>query len=78
MATNIYQISLTFEQILELVKQLSPKEKLLLGKELEKEVINQKLTELLEVFKSDELELATINEEVEQVRAEIYERSQTN
>ena len=75
---DTYQISLNFEQILELVQQLPPVEKLRLSKELEKETRNSKLTELLEAFQTDELDLDTINEEVETVRAEIYARSKTN
>ena len=75
---DTYQISLNFEQILELVKQLPPAEKLRLSKELEKETRDRKLTELLEAFQTDELDLDTINEEVETVRAEIYARSKTN
>lgn len=75
---NTYQISLKFEQILKLVQQLPPAEKLRLSKELEKETRNSKLTELLEAFQTDELDLDTINEEVETVRAEIYARPKTN
>ena len=78
MSLNTYKISLTFEQILELVKQLPPDDKVLLSKELAKETLNQKLTELLEAFKTDELDLETINEEVETVRAELYAKSETN
>lgn len=47
MLQNTYQLSLTFEQILTLVKQLSDSEKLLLSKKLEKETLNKKLTQLL-------------------------------
>lgn len=47
---DTYQISLNFEQILELVQQLPPAEKLRLSKELEKETRDRKLTELLEAF----------------------------
>ena len=47
MLQNTYQLPLTFDQILSLVKQLSNSEKLLLSKELEKETLNNKLTELL-------------------------------
>ncbi|MHC5719040.1 MAG: hypothetical protein ACYTX0_44985 [Nostoc sp.] len=47
MLQNTYQLPLTFEQILTLVKQLSDSEKLLLSKELEKETLNKKLTQLL-------------------------------
>ena len=78
MSLNTYQISLTFEQILELVKQLPLDDKVLFSKELAKETLNQKLTELLEAFKTDELDLETINEEVETVRAELYAKSETN
>ena len=66
------QIDLTFDQILPLVKQLPKKQKIKLSKELEKEAINSKLTRLLETFKTDELDLKTIDEEVEIVRQEIY------
>ena len=75
---DTYQISLNFEQILELVQQLPPAEKLQLSKQLEKETRDRKLTELLEAFQTDELDLETINEEVETVRAEIYARAKTN
>ena len=74
MTLNTYQISLNFEQILELVKQLPQADKLRLSKELEKETCDRKLTELLEAFQTDELSLETINEEVETVRAELYAR----
>ena len=75
---DTYQISLNFEQILELVQQLPPVDKLRLSKELEKETRDRKLTKLLEAFQTDELDLDTINEEVETVRAEIYARPKTN
>ena len=75
---DTYQISLNFEQILELVQQLPLADKLRLSKELEKETRNSKLTELLEIFQADELDLDTINQEVETVRAEIYTRPKTN
>ncbi|MBD2571105.1 hypothetical protein FJR38_05260 [Anabaena sp. UHCC 0253] len=78
MLQNTYQLPLTFEQILTLVKQLSDSEKLLLSKELEKETLNHKLTELLEVFQTDELSLAEITEEVEIVRSQIYDRKQSS
>ncbi len=78
MTANNYQISLNFEQILELVRQLPPDDKLRLSKELTKDTIDRKLTGLLESFKTDELELETINEEVEAVRTNIYEQSEAN
>jgi hypothetical protein len=78
MNLSTYQISLSFEQILELVKQLPQADKLRLSKELEKSTRDRKLTELLGTFQTDELDLATINEEVEIVRAELYDRQKTN
>jgi predicted DNA-binding protein YlxM (UPF0122 family) len=74
MLRNTYQLPLTFDQILSLVKQLSTSEKLLLSKEIEKETLNNKLTELLEIFQTDELSLEEITEEVEIVRSQIYAR----
>jgi len=68
------QIDITFDQILSLVKQLPKQQKIKLSKELEKEVIDAKLSMLLKTFKTDDLSLDTINQEVESVRQEIYER----
>jgi hypothetical protein len=68
----MYHLSLDFEQILELVKQLPEPEKVKLSRELEKETLNYKLTEILAAFQTDELSLDTINEEVESVRTELY------
>ncbi len=73
-----YQLSLNFEQILALVKQLPYPEKLQLSQELEKEVLNSKLTVLLESFKTDELSLETLAQEVEAVRSEIHARKTNN
>ncbi|WP_310990972.1 type II toxin-antitoxin system VapB15 family antitoxin [Aequorivita marina] len=67
------QIEVTFDQILTLVKSLPKKEMIKLSKELEKEVIDSKLSKLLEVFKTDELPLETITAEVEKVRQDIYD-----
>ena len=69
-----YQLTLNFEQVLALVKQLPYPEKLQLSQEIEKEVLNSKLTALLESFRTDELSLETIAQEVEAVRSEIYAR----
>jgi hypothetical protein len=70
-----FNISLTFDQIVDLVKQLPGKQKLKLSRELEKEAVNTKLTRLLTAFKTDELSLETIEQEAEAVRSEIYEES---
>jgi hypothetical protein len=74
MTQSNYQLPLNFEQVLALVKQLPYPQKLQLSQELEKEVLNSKLTVLLQSFKTDELSLETIDQEVEAVRAEIYAR----
>lgn len=66
--------NLTFDRLIELVRQLSEKEKIILSKELEKEGINSKLSSLLKTFKTDELNEDIINEEAEYVRDQIYER----
>ena len=66
------QIDLTFEQILSIVKQLPRQQKIKLSKELEKEGIETKLSSLLNTFRTDELSLETLTEEVESVRQEIY------
>ncbi len=73
---NMPQLSLKleFEQVLELVQQLSQEEKIKLSEALEKDTLNQKLTDFLKTFKNDEISLDMINEEVETVRAEIYEK----
>ncbi len=68
------QIEITFDQILSLVKQLSKQQQKLLAKELEKDVIDARLTQLLKGFASKELDLKIVNKEVEQVRQEIYDK----
>lgn len=78
MTTNTYKISLDFNQILELVKQLSNKEKIELSKELFKETIDSKLTQLLNSFETDELTDEIINQATEEARAELYEREKRN
>ncbi len=75
MKTDTYSIDLGFDQILDLVKQLPKKEKIRLSKELEREIIDVKLTSLLKAFKTDNLEQSTIDREVEIVRADIYAKS---
>ena len=67
-------IDITFDQIMSLVRQLPRKEKIRLTKELEKEMIDSKLSQLLKVFKTDDLDMDTITEEVEKVRQEIYDQ----
>ena len=68
------QIDLTFEQVLSVVKQLPKEQQIQLTKELEKEVVGDKLSRLLKSFRTNDLSLETINEEAELVRKEIYDR----
>jgi len=68
------QIDLTFEQILSLVQQLPIQQKIKLTKELEKEAIDTKLSRLLKTFRTNNLDLKAITEEVEIVRQEIYDK----
>ena len=67
-------IDLNFDQVLALVRQLTKSEKIKLAKELEKEGIESKLSGLLKTFRTSDLSLKTIHEEVEIVRQQIYER----
>jgi hypothetical protein len=55
-----------------LVRQLPKKDKARLSKELAKEAVDTKLTRLLNSFSTEELTEEMINQEVENVRAEIY------
>ena len=63
-----FQVDITFYQVLALVRQLPTKEKIKMTKELEKEGIETKLSGLLKTFRTKELRLDTMNEEVEIVR----------
>ncbi len=68
------KIGITYEQLLSAVKQLSIQQKIQLTKELEQDSIETKLSDLLAMFKTDELSLETIDEEVEKLRQEIYDK----
>lgn len=72
MENNTYKITLSYAQILDLVKQLPNRDKAKLSKELAKETTDRRLTRLLNSFRTDELSEDDINAEVEKVRAEIY------
>ena len=67
------QVNITFEQVLNIVKQLPTEEKLMLTKELEKEGIKSKLNAILQILKTDELTQQIIDEEVETVRKSLYD-----
>ncbi len=68
------QLDLTFEQLLTMVKNLPKAEKIRLTKELEKEIIDSKLSKLLKSFRTKELSANIINGEVEIVRQQIHEK----
>ncbi len=72
MRTETFKLSVTYDQIIRLVKQLPSKEKIKLGKEIAKEVLDARFVKLLNSFKTDEISEELINEEVENVRAELY------
>ena len=67
------QIDITFDQILTLVRQLPMLDKIKLTKEMEKEGIESKLSGLLRNFRTEELSMDIINEEVEIVRQQLYD-----
>ena len=73
MATASLNIRLSYNQILELARQLSDEDKLQLNRELSAEVRKIELQRLLHVFKNDEISLEEISSEVELVRQARYE-----
>ena len=73
MATASLKIRLSYNQILELARQLSDEDKLQLNRELSAEVRKIELQRLLQVFMSDEISLEEITSEVELVRQARYE-----
>lgn len=75
MKTESYNISLSFNQILDLVRQLPKSQKIKLSKELEKEAIDTRLSKLLTSFRTEELSIDIIDQEVELVRQELYAKS---
>ena len=73
MATASLNVRLSYNQILELARQLSDEDKLQLNRELSAEVRKIELQRLLQVFKNDEISLEEISSEVELVRQARYE-----
>jgi hypothetical protein len=72
MNIQTYQLSLDFEQILSLVRQLSSVEQEKIRQEIEKANREQKLDSFLADFHTDEISLAEITAEVEAVRSDVY------
>ncbi|MEM6831248.1 MAG: hypothetical protein AAF551_12100 [Bacteroidota bacterium] len=71
-------LNLSFSQILELIRNLPGEQKIRISKELEKETIGSKLTELLDAFQTDKLSIDDITSEVEQVRQTIHDKRAAN
>lgn len=69
---------LSFLQILEIVKNLPGEQKIALSKELEKETVGAKLSELLTLFRTEELSMDEITKEVEHVRQELYSQQKAD
>lgn len=67
----------SYKQVVDLVKQLNTKEKIQLTEILEKEILDYKFSDLLKSFKTDEISQQDIDDEVEKVRLEIYERNKS-
>lgn len=78
MRSATYQLPINIHQILALIRQLPLEDKKKVSRELEKDLVEKRLTRLLNAFKTDKLSEKTINEEVEKVRAELYEKSKKN
>jgi hypothetical protein len=76
MKIQTYQLSLDFEQILNLVRQLPSVEQEKICQEIEKANREQKLNSFLADFHTDEISLAEITAEVEAVRSDIYRQQQ--
>lgn len=71
-------MNLSFSQILELVKNLPGEQKIKISRELEKETIGSKLTELLSAFRTDKISMDEITSEVEQVRQGLHDKRTSN
>ena len=78
MKIQTYQLSLDFEQILSLVRQLPSVEQDKIRQEIEKANREQKLNSFLTDFHTDEISLSEITAEVESVRSDIYRQQQNN
>ncbi len=68
------QVDIPFEQIISVIQKLPKKQKLKISEALEKDIIESKLSHLLSIFKTDEIDEEVISEEVERARKSIYEK----
>ena len=78
MNIQTYQLSLDFEQILNLVRQLPSVEQEKIRQEIEKANREQKLNSFLADFHNDEISLVEITTEVEAVRSDFYNQQQNH
>lgn len=78
MNNNVFKISLTYDQVLDLVRQMPKKDKARLSTELAKETADKRLYRLLNAFQTDEISEEEISKEVEKARTEIYAKKQKN
>jgi hypothetical protein len=78
MRANTLKLSLTYDQLIGLIRQLPASEKIKLGREIAREALDTKLSKLLQLFKTDDLTEDAITKEVEQVRAELYAKKKGN
>ena len=78
MENSSFKINLTYNQVLDLVRQLPKKDKAKLSNELAKETIDKRLTRILSSFAAEDITQKEINQEVEEARTEIYAKKQKN
>lgn len=76
MENSSYKINLTFNQVLDLVRQLPKKDKAKLSGELAKETVDKRLTRILKSFAAEDISQEEIDLEVEKARTEIYAKKQ--
>lgn len=75
MSTAAFNIELSYNQILDLVRQLPIREKKKLTEELFRESVSSELSYFLNKFKTDDLTDEDILAEVEAVRSERYAKN---
>ncbi len=63
---------MTYDQVLDLVRQMPKRDRARLSTELAKEAADKRLSRLLNAFKTNEISEEEINNEVEKARTEIY------
>jgi hypothetical protein len=68
------QLDISFEQLMELVRQLPFDDKVRMSEELARDAVGGKLNSLLKRLRTDELDEQTITEEVELVRQSTYDQ----